>query len=100
MELFYVYVIRSEKCPGERYVGFSRDVTRRLESHNQGKNRYTSAYRPWRLVMYSAFPSETQARAFEKYLKSGSGRAFVSRHFLNKPLTSELPTQATHLLPI
>jgi hypothetical protein len=27
------------------------------------------------------FPSEQQAGRFERYLKSGSGRAFAKRHF-------------------
>jgi hypothetical protein len=36
---------------------------------------------PWKLECYFAFGCETLARDFEKYLKSGSGRAFAKRHF-------------------
>jgi putative endonuclease len=36
-------------------------------------------YHPWKLVSYTAFADETKAAAFEKYLKSGSGRAFADR---------------------
>jgi putative endonuclease len=41
----------------------------------------TSKYRPWRLRIYFAFSDEARALAFEKYLKSGSGRAFAKKHF-------------------
>jgi hypothetical protein len=37
--------------------------------------------RPWSLVVSIEFPTENAARRFEKYLKSGSGRAFTKRHF-------------------
>jgi hypothetical protein len=32
-------------------------------------------------VVVLEFPTEQQAVRFEKYLKSGSGRAFAERHF-------------------
>jgi len=34
-------------------------------------------FRPWRIKSYVAFADEARAIAFEKYLKSGSGRAFA-----------------------
>jgi len=40
-----------------------------------------TAYRPWTIAVSIEFPTETQALRFEKYLKSGSGRAFAKRHF-------------------
>jgi len=42
---------------------------------------HTSKYRPWRVRTYVAFTKEKLAIAFEKYLKSGSGRAFAKKHF-------------------
>ena len=41
----------------------------------------TSKYGPWRLRTYIAFSDEKSALAFERYLKSGSGRAFAKKHF-------------------
>jgi hypothetical protein len=35
--------------------------------------------KPWRLVTYIAFSDEKKAVAFEKYLKSHSGRAFANK---------------------
>jgi len=37
----------------------------------------------WSIVVSLEFPTETEAVRFEKYLKSGSGRAFAKRHFGN-----------------
>jgi predicted GIY-YIG superfamily endonuclease len=50
-----------------------------LVKHNVGEVPHTSKYRPWRLKTYIAFSDETRAIAFEKYLKSGSGRAFAKK---------------------
>ena len=38
-------------------------------------------HRPWSLVVTMEFRNEREAVRFEKYLKSGSGRAFTKRHF-------------------
>ena len=39
-------------------------------------------FRPWFLIAYFAFAEEKTAIAFERYLNSGSGRAFINRHFV------------------
>jgi hypothetical protein len=38
-------------------------------------------HKPWTLVVALEFTDEALAKRFEKYLKSGSGRAFAKRHF-------------------
>jgi predicted GIY-YIG superfamily endonuclease len=63
------------------YTGITRDLDRRLLEHKRGACPHTSDNRPWRIETAIAFASETKARAFEKYLKSGSGREFARRHF-------------------
>jgi hypothetical protein len=50
--------------------------------HNSGGSIYTAAGRPWELVTSIEVSNHASARAFEKYLKSGSGRAFAKRHFV------------------
>ncbi len=42
--------------------------------------RITAKFAPWLMVAYFAFVAENTAVAFERYLKSGSGRAFAKRH--------------------
>ncbi len=52
----------------------------RLKRHNAGEVKNTARYAPWKLCTYVAFDDEKKAIAFEKYLKSGSGRAFARKH--------------------
>jgi predicted GIY-YIG superfamily endonuclease len=77
---FYVYVLVSEANETIHYTGITRHLQARLIKHNQG--RCTPAkHCPWRIQTAIAFDSEAKARAFEKYLKTGSGREFARRHF-------------------
>jgi putative endonuclease len=73
----YVYLLESLSTPKETYVGLADDLPARLAAHNAGQSRHTSKFRPWRLVTYIAFSDEAKAAAFERYLKSSSGRAFA-----------------------
>ena len=83
-----VYIIRNERDPSRHYTGITNDLQKRLERHNFG--RYgTVAANPWSLVVSLEFPSEREARGFETYLKSGSGRAFAKRHFGSDSSTSD-----------
>jgi putative endonuclease len=79
--MWYVYLIESESYAGQRYVGVTDDLKRRLLEHNAGKSSYTSKFTPWRLTTYVAFSDKAKAFAFERYLKSGSGHAFANKRF-------------------
>jgi putative endonuclease len=76
-----VYILRSDVDPRRRYVGITNDIRERLSWHNAGPCGHTVRYRPWALLVSIEFPDERSAVRFEKYLKSGSGRAFATRHF-------------------
>jgi predicted GIY-YIG superfamily endonuclease len=76
----YVYILQSVNHPDQFYTGLCKDVAVRLNSHNLGQSPHTAKYRPWRLVSYHYFEKAETAAAFERYLKSGSGRAFATRH--------------------
>ena len=78
----FVYLIQSNIRPDRHYVGRTSDLPGRIASHNAGESPHTSKYRPWRLTVSVAFASEAKATEFEKFLKSGSGAAFLNRHFL------------------
>ena len=76
-----VYILRSQSQPHRWYSGITSDVVARVAAHNRGESRHTAAGRPWTLVVSIAFASQKSAKAFEMYLKCGSGRAFAERHF-------------------
>jgi predicted GIY-YIG superfamily endonuclease len=75
----YVYLLQSEAFVGQRYVGITSDLRKRLARHNAGSSPHTSKYAPWRLVTYVAFTDGQKAETFECYLKSGSGHAFARK---------------------
>jgi predicted GIY-YIG superfamily endonuclease len=77
-----VYVLRSVRDPERYYIGLTINVFARLSVHNLGGSIHTAKWRPWELVTSIEFANEASAVAFEKYLKSGSGRAFAKRHFV------------------
>ena len=76
----FVYLLRSELDPAQRYIGLTSDVQARVVAHNSGRSPHTSKYRPWTMLAAIEFQAEARAAEFEKYLKSGSGRAFAKRH--------------------
>ena len=76
-----VYVLKSDAIANCYYTGLTADVATRLQTHNSGGSTHTAAGRPWRVVVTLEFDEESKATQFERYLKSGSGRAFAKRHF-------------------
>ena len=79
--MFYTYILRSINNPEQRYIGSTSDLLKRLAVHNAGGVPHTAKFRPWKIETYIAFETEERARAFEIYLKSGSGHAFAKHHF-------------------
>jgi len=75
----YVYILRSLEHPDRYYVGVTADMRSRPKRHNAGEVSHTAKYAPWLIKTYVAFSDEKQAVAFEKYLKSPSGRAFAKK---------------------
>jgi predicted GIY-YIG superfamily endonuclease len=76
----YVYILQSQLDAKRFYTGITDDLKARLSMHNSGGVTHTAKYRPWCIKSYVAFTVESRASAFERYLKSGSGRAFAKKH--------------------
>jgi predicted GIY-YIG superfamily endonuclease len=62
--MYYVY---SLKCSDGFYIGCTNNLKDRFERHKKG-------------YVY-AITNKYLAFNFESYLKSGSGRAFINKHF-------------------
>lgn len=78
--MYYVYIL---KCSDDRYyIGCTNNLQDRVKRHEKGHIPATADRLPVTLVYYAAFLDSHKAYAFEKYLKSGSGRAFMKRHLL------------------
>ena len=79
-DFHYVYTLQSLSHPNQCYTGYTENLTERLVTHNSGHVPHTSKFLPWVIRSATAFRERERALAFERYLKSGSGRAFLSRH--------------------
>ena len=67
-------------APNQCYVGVTSNLEERLRTHNASGSPHTSKYMPWELFTYICFQDDDRALQFERYLKSGSGRAFANKH--------------------
>ena len=79
--MYYVYLIQSVGYPDQVYVGFTEDLIQRMFDHNSGSSHHTKQFKPWKLIVSIQFPEKKKALDFERYLKSGSGRAFAQKRF-------------------
>ncbi len=79
--MLYAYILQSLKDKSY-YTGYTSDLKRQLNKHNTKGQKYTSQKVPYVLKWYCAFEKKSQAIAFEKYLKQGSGFAFARKHLL------------------
>lgn len=77
-----MYYIYSLKCNQGFYIGCTDNLRDRLIRPQQGRVAATADRLPVTLGFYFAINDKYKAYAFEKYLKSGSGRAFLMKHFL------------------
>jgi predicted GIY-YIG superfamily endonuclease len=75
----YVYLLESISHPDQTYVGLTDDLRARLAAHNAGQSAHIAKFKPWRLVTYVAFSEPHKAVAFERYMKTASGRAFTNK---------------------
>lgn len=73
MKFYYVYVLQSLRSKS-LYIGYSSDLKTRIKSHNDGKNKATKPFIPYKLIFYEAFLNKQDAKNREIYLKGGYGR--------------------------
>ncbi|MFM9021642.1 MAG: GIY-YIG nuclease family protein [Sediminibacterium sp.] len=74
---FIVYVLYSDIAE-KHYTGFTANLIERLKSHNELGKEWTARYRPWRLIFQKDFAAKLDAMHYEKWLKSGQRRAFIT----------------------
>ncbi len=76
-----MYIVYILKCiDGKSYTGCTENLEERLKRHNNGYVPATENHRPVKLITHIVFSDKYKAFEFEKYLKSGSGRAFLNKH--------------------
>lgn len=79
--MHYVYILETVEQPTRHYVGLTTDPERRLHEHNSGKSIHTNKHKPWKISVSIGFSDKSRTHEFERYLKTGLGRAFAKKHF-------------------
>ena len=89
---YYIYVLQSLKN-GSLYIGFTRDLKKRLKQHNGRADTYTKKYMPWQLIHYEAYRNKKDAERREKYLKTSQGGRLLKRMLKEYFYTQRLKNQ-------
>lgn len=87
--MYYCYILLNSKSH-LFYFGSTNELKVRIKLHNDGKVSSTKPHAPWELIWYGAFVTEEEARDFERYLKSGSGKAFAYKRLVSVTLMKDL----------
>ncbi len=66
---FYVYVLKSIGKKNITYVGYTRDIEKRVLLHNKGKGAKFTRGRRWKLIYKEKYRSKNKAISREYYIK-------------------------------
>ncbi|OGF51636.1 excinuclease ABC subunit C [Candidatus Giovannonibacteria bacterium RIFCSPLOWO2_02_FULL_43_11b] len=80
--MYYVYVLQSQKDKS-LYIGYTSDLKKRFNEHNNGRNISTKPFRPYKLIFYESFLNIKDAKSREEYLKSGWGFRTIKKMLKN-----------------
>ena len=72
---FTGYILRSDKN-GRYYVGQTENLEVRLKEHNNGEEKSTKPWRPWKLMYEKRFTTRSEAVQWERMVKGRKSRAF------------------------
>ena len=84
--MFYIYILKSEKDK-KLYVGFTKDLRKRIAEHNAKKNPSTKGRGQFELIYYEAYKDEQDALTREKMIKHfGSSYSKLKQRIVNSLL--------------
>ena len=66
---YYVYMLKSHGLKSVTYVGYSKDIKKRLALHNSGKGAKFTRGRTWKIVYKELYQSKSKAISRELYIK-------------------------------
>lgn len=79
--MFFVYILKLKN--NYLYTGFTDDLKRRFNQHQNGYVKSTKNLGPLQLIHYEAYILESDARRREKFLKTSDGKLFLKRQLSN-----------------
>ena len=67
---YYVYMLKSIEKKSVTYVGYTKNLFKRISLHNSGKGAKFTRGRKWRLIYKEIFKSKKEAISREYYIKN------------------------------
>ena len=67
---YYVYMLKSKCHKKITYVGYTKDLKKRINLHNTGKGAKFTRGRQWVLIYKEIFKSKNEAISREYYIKN------------------------------
>ena len=66
---YFVYMLKSKGVNPVTYVGYTKDIIKRVNLHNSGKGAKFTKGRTWKLIYKESFKSKSKAISREYYIK-------------------------------
>jgi len=66
---YYVYMLKLISKKSITYVGYTKDIKKRISLHNSGKGAKFTRGRKWKLIYKEKFFSKNKAISREYYIK-------------------------------
>lgn len=82
--MWFTYIIYSVKLD-RYYIGYTDNLSWRIERHNQGWGRFTRTGVPWKLVYYESFPTKSDAIKREREIKRKKSRVYIENLIITAP---------------
>ena len=76
MMFYYIYILRSLKDK-QFYTGYTNDLKKRLQDHQNGQVKSTKNRLPVELVYFEGCKNQQDATRREKYLKTTYGKRYL-----------------------
>ena len=83
--MYYIYVLKSKK-DDKLYIGFTVNIKKRLQQHNDGKVFSTKGRIPFEIIYFEGYKSESDARKRERNLKLFSKAYYALKRRINNCL--------------
>ena len=81
--MYYVYMLKSKSIKPVTYVGYTKNLKKRILLHNSGKGAKFTRGRKWILIYKEKFKLKKEAISREYYIKKNrSIRNFLKKKYI------------------
>jgi putative endonuclease len=76
MTKFFTYILYSESID-KFYTGYTADLEKRIQRHNNAWGNFSSRGIPWKLVYFEVFDNKSDAIKREFQIKKNKSRKYI-----------------------